>query len=303
MATRIVRTKVKKLTEERFTISYDAPEDILEQHEIAAKDLGEAILGMHTLIEETARLISSGTAEVKLKVTTPAKEGSLEVVFALLADPLVAAKVLATLGLAVHASVFAGSTVIELVKQLNNRKITSVVIEDNGEATISTTDGIIKATKDVARLVSDTKVREALHKVVQAPLNGKAGATFKVLDEDNTQVSTVTTEDISDFAPLPKGTLEEVTSKTEVVTITFSQVNFGSKKGWRIVMPDGTEHPASLQHGAFLEKVNKNQQSFQKDDRYEVRLETTVTHRPTRSTIDRAIVEVIRNWDAPNRNR
>ncbi|MCD5997493.1 hypothetical protein KDX38_28535 [Pseudomonas sp. CDFA 602] len=293
-----------KLSEERFSISYDAPEDILENHEIDAKELGDAILGMSTLIEETAKLVGRGSAEVKLKVTTPAKEGSLVVAFALMATPATAAKVLAILGLATHASVFAGSTVIELIKKIKNRKIISVIIDgDDEHATIKTTDGEFKADKTVARLVSDGKVREALHKIVQAPLTGKEGAVFKVLDSEEKPVISVNTEDVDDFSRLPVGSLEEITSETITATVTFSQINFGSKKGWRIVLPDGDEHPATLADEAFLEKVTKNQQSFQKEDRYQVKLKTTVTHRPTRSTIDRIIVEVVRNWDAPNRNR
>lgn len=296
------KEKSDKLSEERFTISYDAPEDILEDHEIDAKDLGEAILGMNTLVSETAKLISNGSAEVKLKVAAPAKEGSLEVVFALLADPLIAAKVLGVLGIS-HVGVFTGSTVFELVKQIKNRKILSVVIEGDSEtAKLVTSDGEITANKYVARLVSDSKVREALHKVVQAPLAGKEGASFKILDAKHVPVAEVTREHIDDFSQLPKGSLEEVAVSTEVLTVRFEQINFGSKKGWRVVLPDGTEHSATINDGAFLERVGKNQQSFQKEDRYEVRMQTTTTYRPTRSTVERAIVEVIRNWDAPNRN-
>lgn len=297
------KSKERNPVEERFTISYDAKQDILESHQIDAKDLGEAIVGLHSLIEDTARIISNGSAEVKLKVTTPAKEGSLEVVFALLSDSATIIKVLGTLGLA-HAATFAGSTVIELIQQIKNRKITSIVIEsDSEEATIHTENGSFTANKDVARLVSDAKIRESLYKVIQAPLAGKPDATFKVLDAKHQEVQKITTEEIKEFSRLPKGSLEEVSTETKTITVTFSQVNFGSRKGWKILIPDGTEHSVVLEDAAFLEKVTKNQQAFLKDDRYEVKLKTTTTYRPSRNTVDRAIVEVLRNWDAQNRGK
>lgn len=298
-----LQTPAAKPLEERFTISYDAKDDLLANHQIDARVLGEAIVAVTSLIEDTARLISNGSADVKLKVTAPAKEGSLEVVFALLSDPSTIAKVLGILGLG-HAATFTGSTVIELVQRIKNRKITSIEYEtQTDEAVIHTEDGSFKASKQVAALVSNTKIRESLHKVIQAPLSGKKDAQFKVLDASERIVKRFEGEEINEFTRLPKGSLEETHSTTDVVTITFAQVNFGAKTGWRIVMPDGAEHSATIKDEAFLDKVNRNQQAFQKDDRYEIRLKTTTTYRPSRNTIDRAIIEVIRNWDSPNRNR
>ncbi|AJG13805.1 hypothetical protein RK21_02297 [Pseudomonas plecoglossicida] len=42
----------------------------------------------------------------------------------------------------------------------------------------------------------------------------------------------------------------------------------------------------------FLQKVIRNQKTFQKDDNYNLEIETTTTSRPTRATIDRVIVKV-----------
>ncbi|WP_110946473.1 hypothetical protein [Pseudomonas bohemica] len=236
-------------------------------------------------------------------MTTPAKKGSLQVVFSLLSDYSTIVKVLGLLGLA-HAATFTGSTVIELIQQIKNRKITSVVIEgDSEEATIITDQGSFKANKNVAKLVSDSKIRESLFKVIQAPLMDKKDAVFKVIDANNQETQVITEEEIKEFSRLPKGSLEEIKSETETHTVTFSQVNFGSRKGWKVIMPDGAEHSVLLVDTAFLEKVSKNQQAFQKDDRYQVKIETTTTYRPSRNTIDRAIVEVLRNWDAPNRSK
>ena len=289
----VIQKKRTELTEEKFTISYDAKESSFSDHEINAKDLGEAILGMHNLIEETAKVISNGSAEVNLKVTTPAKEGSIEVVFALLADPVTTLKVLGVLGFTAQASAIAGGSLIELVQQIRNKKITSITIEGDSEnATIMTADGPIEANKSLAKLVTNNKIRDALHKVIQAPLTGKKDATFKVIGSSAQPIIKIKDNEVNDFARLPKGTLEEISIDTETIRASFAQINFESSKGWRIRNHDGSEYATVIKDRAFLDKVNKNQQAFQKDDIYEMVLETTTTSRPTRSTIDRAITKV-----------
>ncbi|UUT22124.1 hypothetical protein [Pseudomonas sp. T8] len=287
------RAEDENLSEKKFTISYDAKESSLSDHEISAKDLGEAILGMHNLIEETASIISNGSADVTLKVTTPAKEGSVEVVFALLADPATALKVLSILGFATPAAAFVGGSLVELVQQIKGKKITSVTIEgDSATAEVMTNDGPIKADKNLAKLITSTKIRDALHKIIQAPLTGKKDAQFKVIGGAELPVVSIKQDAIDDFSRLPKGTLEEISVETEVVRASFAQINFESSKGWRIRKHDGSEFAVTVKDQAFLEKVNKNQKTFQKEDSYNITIETTTTSRPTRATIDRVIVKV-----------
>ncbi|HHU4149466.1 hypothetical protein [Pseudomonas aeruginosa] len=287
-----------------FSISYDAKDNSLANHEINAKELGEAILGMHNLIDETAKVISSGSAAVELKVTTPAKEGSVEVVFALLADPGVALKVLATLGFAAQGAAIAKAALVEFVKKIGDKKITSITIEgDSPDAKVVTDDGEFIVDKNVARLVSNKRARESLHKIIQAPLAGKEGAVFKVLDQAENPVWAADEKEIPDYRPLPVGTLEEVSVERLNINVSFSQVNFDSSKGWRIRNKDGEEFPITMKDQNFLEKVRKNQQGFKKDDLYEIDLEVTTTSRPTRSTIERVVIEVTRHWAAGDRRQ
>lgn len=287
------KTEKQGLSERKFTISYDAKESSLSDHEISAKDLGEAILGMHNLIEETAKVISNGSADVMLKVTTPVQEGSVEVVFALLADPATALKVLSILGFAAPAVAFAGGSLVELVQQIKGKKITSVTIEgDSQTAEVQTTDGLIKADRNLAKLITNNKIRDALHKVIQAPLTGKTDAQFKVIESDNKTIVSIKEKEVDDFSRLPKGTLEQVSVSKEVIRGLFAQINFESAKGWRIRKHDGTEFAVTVKDKDFLERVYQNQKAFQKDDNYNITLETTTTSRATRSTIERAITKV-----------
>lgn len=287
------QAKDSELSEQKFTISYDAKESSLSDHEISAKDLGEAILGMHNLIEETANIISNGSADVTLKVTTPAQEGSVEVVFALLADPATALKVLGILGFAAPAASFVGGSLVELVQQIKGKKITSVTIEgDSQTAEVNTTEGVIKADKNLAKLIANSRIRDSLHKIIQAPLSGKKDAQFKVISTQNEPVIAIKDEAVDNFARLPKGTLEEITVEKEIVRASFAQVNFESPRGWRIRKHDGSEFAVTMKDATFLQKVIRNQKTFQKDDNYNLEIETTTTSRPTRATIDRVIVKV-----------
>lgn len=287
-----------------FSISYDAKDNSLAEHEINAKELGEAILGMHNLIDETAKVISSGSADVELKVTTPAKEGSVEVVFALLADPGVALKVLGTLGFAAQGAAIAKAALVEFIKKIGDKKITSITVEgDSPNATVVTDGGQFVIDKSVAKLAASKRARESLHKVIQAPLAGKVGAVFKVLDQTENTVWTANETEISDYRPLPIGTLEEVSVERQKINVSFSQVNFDSAKGWRIKNKDNEEFPITMKDQTFLDKVRQNQQAFKKDDLYEVDLEITTTSRPTRSTIDRVVIEVTRHWAAADRRQ
>ncbi|QVW23660.1 hypothetical protein KJF94_28125 [Pseudomonas hormoni] len=298
------KNEEKKLAEYKFVISYDAKDKSLSHHEINAKELGEAILGMNNLIEETAKAIGSSIEKVQLKVTTPVKEGSVEVVFALLADPGVALKVLATLGFAAQGAAIAKAALVEMVQKIGNKKITNIAIDgDSEEAKVTTDDGTFVMDKTVAKLIANKRARESLHKIIQAPLIGKPNAIFKVLDKNELPVWTAQEEEINDYKPLPAGTLEEISIDREKINVSFSQINFDSSKGWRIKNKDHEEYPVTMKDKTFLDKVRQNQQAFKKDDLYEIDLEVTTTSRPTRSTIDRVVVEVTRHWASGDRRQ
>lgn len=155
----------------------------------------------------------------------------------------------------------------------------------------------------MAKLASSKRARDSLHKIIQAPLAGKTGAIFKVLDRTETPVWIAKDEEISDYRPLPTGTLEDISVERKKINVCFSQVNFDSTKGWRIKDKDNEEFPVAMKDKSFLDKVRQNQQAFKKDDLYEVDLEITTTSRPTRSTIDRVVIEVTRHWAAADRRQ
>ncbi len=281
---------------EKFSISYDAESGDYKNHEIDALTLSRSIQGVYDMVAEANALINKG-AEVDLKVTAPAKEGSLIVEYLLLATTPQALAVLKYLGLTAPGAAIVGGSLIEVVRKLKNRRVVNVVIEGDSETAKIEVDGeVIECDKFVAKLAVDKKVRSALHSVVQAPVAGRDGATFKVLDGQDNAVLEIEQEAANNYSPLPPKSLESEEVRKETKTAYFVQVNFESNNGWRVKLADGTEHAVTLSDESFMDKVNQNQQSFSKEDLFEVVIETKSIHRQTRSTHNYTVLEVTRHF-------
>lgn len=281
---------------EKFSISYDADSGDYKNHEIDALTLSRSIQGMYDMVAEANALINKG-AEVDLKVTAPAKEGSVIVEYLLLATNPQALAVLKYLGLTAASAAVAGGSLIEVVKKLKNRRVVNVVIEGDSDTAKIEVDGeVIECDKFVAKLAVDKKVRSALHSVVQAPVAGRDGAKFKVLDAQEQAVLEIEQEVANNYSPLPPKSLESEEVRKETKTAYFVQVNFESNNGWRVKLADGTEHAVTLADESFMDKVNQNQQSFSKEDLFEVVIETKSIHRQTRSTHNYTVLEVTRHF-------
>ncbi|MFV9655895.1 hypothetical protein ACNFCK_13345 [Pseudomonas sp. NY15366] len=285
-----------RAVQEKFSISYDAETGDYKNHEIDALTLSRSIHGVYDMVAEASALINKG-AEVELKVTAPAKEGSVVVEFLLLAASPQGLAILKYLGLATASAAVAGGSLIEVVKKMKNRRVVNVTIEgDSDVATIEVDGETIVCDKYVAKLAVDKKVRSALHSVVQAPISGREGASFKVLDEDEDTVLEIEEEEASDYSPLPPKSLESVEVTKDKTTAYFVQVNFESNNGWRVKLGDGTEHAVTMADETFMDKVSQSQQSFSKEDLFEIVIETKATYRQTRSTFNYTVLEVTRHF-------
>ncbi|MGU0759733.1 hypothetical protein ACSEPY_06235 [Pseudomonas aeruginosa] len=281
---------------EKFSISYDADSGDYKNHEIDALTLSRSIQGVYDMVSEANALLNKG-AEVELKVTAPAKEGSVIVDFLLLATSPQALILLKYLGFSSGAGAVAGGTLVEIVRKLKNRRVVNVTIEGDSDIAKIEVDGeVIECDKYVAKLAVDKKVRDALHSVVQAPVAGREGASFKVLDDKDNTVLEIEEEEVSDYSPLPPKSLETEEVKKEKKSAYFVQVNFESNNGWRVKLADGTEHAVTLADERFMDKVNQNQQSFSKEDLFEIVIETKAIYRQTRSTFNYTVLEVTRHF-------
>ncbi|AZE52489.1 hypothetical protein C4K03_0301 [Pseudomonas synxantha] len=276
-----------------FAISYDAEGD-LANHTIDAKSLGNAILGMDELIKAAAKIVSNGSSEASLKVLAPAQEGSLEVVFAIFADPLTTKAILAGVGFVTTGIAVGTATAIEVIEKLRDRKIDKVTVDVATKiATLEVEGEKIEIPERIAQLVTDKTVRTALHKVIKAPVENIEGARVKFLGENNNVEVEIPSEKIKLFEPIKVGSLEEIETQTNQVVVRFITLNFKGTSGWRIQTREGFECGVSIEDDAFMQKVTANEEAFQKDKLYTVDLEHEQTRSPGKTRNTYTIKKVI----------
>jgi hypothetical protein len=254
-----------------FTISYDA-EGALAHHQIKAKDLGSAILGMDDLITKSAKIVSNGSSEADLSVVAPAKEGSLEIIYSIFADPLTAITVLKSIGIIGGGAVASTASAIGIIDRIKDKKIEKVVINARKKTAVITVDGNeIETSSDVAQLVSSKEIRQALHKVIQGPLQGKENPRVSFKAEG--KVTTLAEDKIVNFKPIKSDLTEKVNIDTFRKKIQFTKLNFKGKRGWSIASRDGFEASVTIQDEEFMLKVADNEEAFLKDKLYMVNIE------------------------------
>ncbi|VVM99994.1 hypothetical protein [Pseudomonas fluorescens] len=254
-----------------FTISYDAKGQ-LAHHQISAKDLGSAILGMDELITKSAKIVSNGSSEANLSVVAPAKKGSLEIIYSIFADPLTTNTVLKSIGIIGGAAVAASASAIGIIDRIKDKKIEKVVINARKKTAVITVDGKeIETSSDVAQLVSSKEIRQALHKVIQGPLQGKDSP--KVSFRAQGSITTLQEAEIVNFKPIKADLTEKVNVDSFRKNIQFTKLNFKGKRGWSIASKDGFEATVTIQDEEFMLKVADNEEAFLKDKFYMVKIE------------------------------
>lgn len=279
-----------------FTISYDAAGD-LANHTIDAKSLGNAILGMDELIKAAAKIVSNGSSEANLKVLAPAQEGSLEVVFAIFADPITTKAILTGVGFVTTGIAAGAATAIAVIEKLKDRKIDKYSLDVATQiATLEVEGEKIELPQRIAQLVTDKTVRAALHKVIKAPVENIDGARVKILGENDKVEVEIPSEKIKLFEPIKVGSLEEIEVNTNQVVVKFITLNFKGKSGWRIQTQEGFECGVGIEDEAFMQKVTANEEAFQKDKLYTVELEHEQIRNPGKTrntyTIKRVVNEL-----------
>ncbi len=281
-----------------FKIFYDAEDKELSQHKIDAKTLSISIGSMADLISAADKRLNEGQQTVKLMVTNPAEAGSLGVSYTmmeLIPHAINVAKVIGLTGLTVAGI---GAPALSLIRQLGSKKVISITKRVGTDQSVLELEGEeIVCHDSVAKLVTDPEIREALVNVVRAPLEGKAGAVFKVINEEGEEVVRLDGEETEEVKPLPRGTLLEKQESVEEVNVRFIQINFEGTKGWRIDYL-GEEHAVSFEDQLFIHQVQNGIVSFTKEDLFVVDLKTTKTFTARNATTKYAITKVKRKRPA-----
>ena len=274
-----------------FTISYDAQGE-LAHHQIKAKDLGSAIIGMDDLITKSAKIVSNGSSEANLSVIAPAKEGSLQIIYSIFADPLTTTTVLSSIGIYGGAAIATSASAIGIIERIKDKKIDKVVINATKKTATITVDGQeIQTSSDVAQLVSSKEIRQALHKVIQGPLQGKTNPKISFKTANST--FTLDEDEINNFKPLKTDLTEKENISTFQKVVQFTKLNFKGKRGWSISSEDGFESSVSILDNDFMTKVAANEEAFQKYKMYNVEIQKKETTDLSGTRTSYAIVRVL----------
>ena len=220
--------------------------------------------------------------------------------------------VLEYLGFAAGAAVttFTGKGVLDVIKKTKGKSILEVKTTDkSNEATLVLDGKELTVDKKVARLVTNSKLRENIQQIVSVPLEGKIEPKFKVklfeepLEDNNEQLNEVVAKEVRtvEFEQSQVKMIEnmdislvpEIHTEEKEATIALTQISFtGSEKGWKMSYNGKTEVSVELLDENFIKKINKNTASFRKGDLFNVTLRITTRITGKRETVRYSIVKV-----------
>lgn len=260
---------------ERFSIFYDADDNELSMHKMDAIFLGQAIQQVGLMVKQAGRLLNPNEADIDVKVTVPAQEGSFAVEFAVYAYENFR-EILPALGLL-------GGGALAVTQRLRNRKVINVRTRDNSDEAVITVEyrgnqEDIVCRKDEALLATDPVIREAYNEIITKPLINKDAPVFRVEIEGQEVLRLDGAEDV-ELAPLPKKSLTFEHTERIDTTVALTQVNFTSSTGWRIRYLD-EDRAVKMEDSAFMERVFNNQTAFVKGDLYRVMLRVKTLEKP-----------------------
>jgi hypothetical protein len=283
-----------KTETQKLSIRYDAKDSSFEKHKIDAVSLGNSILGLTTMITEADREINKKTS-LEVFVTAPVKEGSVIVDFLISGAAEHGLEVLKFLGLSISTGFVSTQSALAIATRIKDKPVLSVVEKIGSDEVELELDGEkITCDKNVAKLVTNGKIRNAMSDLITKPLSNKNDTSFTVMVND-VKTFQVTNEATQDFTPLPARPIQE-DSTPEVITaeVKLTQINFTSKNNWRMIYND-VERNVSIDDEVFLDKVRNSTQSFQEGDMFNVELEIAKKILPKSIRTDYTIRKVLRH--------
>ncbi len=258
-----------------FHVKYDGP--ALTSNEMNVKDLAPALLAIGELLEEANDLLNERKTRVSVNIKAT-EEGSVDIVLSVIQDfwnqtvslfdsddvnAIVNAKEL--LGIVLLGGVGVGTSgLVGLLKWLKNRPIKNVTKLEAGEFKIELNDGEIKVCNEKEiKLFRTISIRKKVEAFVKTPLlkNGVESVTFSENKERQIKI----TKEESDYFIAPD-VKEEVINEQEIETnLTMINVSFQKDGKWKF--SDGANaFFAGIEDEEFVEKVQRNQIVFAKDD-------------------------------------
>lgn len=252
-----------------FKIAYDG--EVLRTNSMDVRDLAPALLAFGKLFDEANRVINDNKTSVRLQVKAT-NAGSFEISFLL--DQSFANQVTGFLTGEVITSAInlkeilgfgigSGMSLIALIRWLKGKKPTKVTDLKNGTFQIEFEKESFVVPLELMRLYQDVAVRRATEEILE-PLKSEGIDTFKVIDNKQTIIETITKDEVNYYA-LPE-IADEIISQTENIT-AYSIISLAFKEDnkWRLYDGNATIS-VTLSDNDFRYKVDNNLVSFAKGD-------------------------------------
>lgn len=292
--TKTANAETSRIETQKLSIRYDAKGSSLENHKIDAISLANSILGLTTMIKEADREINKKTS-LDVYVSAPAKEGSVIIDFLITGAATYGMSVLKYLGLSVASAQIVKGSALAIAKRIKDKPVLSVIKKTGSDEVELELEGErIECDENVAKLVTNSRIRKAMSDLIAKPLSGKKDASFKVILNDQETIQ-FTNEATQDFTPISaKPVLEDPISKVITAEVKLTQISFTSKNNWRMFY-DNAERNVSINDEAFLDKVRNSSQSFQEGDMFKVELEIVQKILPKTVRTDYTIKRVLRH--------
>jgi hypothetical protein len=275
---------MEDMSKASFNVLYDGP--ALANSEMDVRELAPALLALGTLLEEANAVINDGRAQVAVQVRATFKTGcfgiELDVVQTLLqhAHSLFsneavanAKELLEWLGLIKeNAGNVAGVGVglLWLIKKIRGRRISQVVLLDNGRVRVLMDDGALETEAKVLELYRQFRVRQALEAVLK-PLEADGIDTFAVTNLKQTDRFIEITKAERPYFKTPEPESEPLSDDEFDVNLQIVSISFQEGNKWRF--NDGASvFYADVLDESFTAKVASSSTSFTKGDILKVRL-------------------------------
>ena len=288
-----------------FRVKYDG--SALASHEMDVKDLAPALLAIGELIEEANRTLNgSGVGiQVNIKAHEP---GCIDVVLNAIQSTytqatqmfnsddvnafLNVAQILSYLGF----FTLGGGGLIQLIKWLKNRPIKSITTVDTGDYRIELEDGTARVFKEQeVKLFSVFKIRKSIETIIYKPLK-KEGIEKVSFREDNGEGTEIIKDEGDYFVapPVPEELIDEVEieQSLQIINIAFQE---GGK--WKFSDGNATFF-ADIVDDEFVNKVQKNQAAFAKDDILRVKMKRRQVITPIGIKTEYTITKVVEHRSA-----
>ena len=258
-----------------FQVVYDGP--ALAGSTIDVRDLAPALLAFGDVIEQANMTLNNGQTSISLRVNASFKSGCFGIDFAvvqslidqvagLFKEPVVvAAKELAEqIGFAYGKGAGLTLGVIGVLKWLRNRKITKVVLLDNGKARIEVNGDKLETEQRTIALLRNFKLRQALEAAIAKPLEKDGFESVAISDRPEKGFVTITRAERAYFIAPPPDT-EELADTTTMANLQLVNVSFKDDNKWRFY--DGTtQFHAALMDERFVHRVQVGEENFAAGD-------------------------------------